>query len=783
MGGITQQPERVALPTQLRSCLNGYIAPEYGLGKRPGSQYVGKFSVADETVWHFVHMVERSNSEKYAIVYDGTTLKVVDLATGNTHTVTVTDSPNTYFSGASMRTDVRALTLGDTTYLLNTQKTTAMTGSTSPTLTNEALVWCRQFNANYITYRVIIRYSGTTYDSTETAVAANENAEDLMTRLQTNLNAAFGGSAASWTLTVKQGVLSIKRGDNASFEIEATDNLTGRTLTVVKNSCQSFADLPPIAPNGYKAKVVGDLSVDQDDYWVTFVSNNTNETLSTGRWEETIAPSTAYQIDAATMPYIVVRTSSTTFTVKKATWVDKASGDSTIGRQPSFIGRTISAMFLFNDRLGFLSGNSMIMSVAGDYNNFWRQTALTVSDDDPIDVYPSNPKVTSLYHAVPFDQSLLIFGNQSQFILQAGAQLTPRTVSLPLASSYDSSRDCVPISFGNSALFIQPNSPLSGSVNCSLLMSYRVAEGGSGAKFADNLFAQCPTIMDRVAVQLASCPARGIVTISEGPFSTSQLWVHQSIEVGGERLVSSPHVWKMVSGTRFYGTSFIGTDLYLILRRPNVTGALVIERIDTSNLAPFPLLDQRIPAASCTVSYNGGTNQSTVTLPTGVTVDAANHQLVYEYGGLATIISTTSTQLVVSGDVRGTLFNVGLKYTFTAQVNDFFVRRPSANGSTVVEDSGRLQVSRASLAYTRTGYLKATVVIDTMGDTFTYEVDGYSALTPLNTYIAGSAGTLQIPIAALNSGYTFTISSDKPYDCWVVSAQWQGIFNPKGRPI
>ena len=76
-------------------------------------------------------------------------------------------------------------------------------------------------------------------------------------------------------------------------------------------------------------------------------------------------------------------------------WGDREVGDETTNPVPTFVGRGISGMFFYQNRLGFLSEDAVILSQPGDYFNFWNNSAITISDADPIDMMASPPSLPS----------------------------------------------------------------------------------------------------------------------------------------------------------------------------------------------------------------------------------------------------------------------------------------------------------------------------------------------------------------------------------------------------
>ena len=77
-----------------------------------------------------------------------------------------------------------------------------------------------------------------------------------------------------------------------------------------------------------------------------------------------------------------------------------------------------------------------VLSKAGSFFDYFRDTMVAVLDSDPIDIAISHPKVSVIEHAVPFNEILILFSALTQFRLGADELLTPKTVNIkPLAES------------------------------------------------------------------------------------------------------------------------------------------------------------------------------------------------------------------------------------------------------------------------------------------------------------------------------------------------------------
>ena len=101
LGGVSQQPDPVKLPGQVREAENVYLDPTFGCRKRPGSELVAQLSidVPRDARWFPIF---RDNSERYAVaVYNdpGLRVRVWDLNQGTERTVAISESAEAYFEG------------------------------------------------------------------------------------------------------------------------------------------------------------------------------------------------------------------------------------------------------------------------------------------------------------------------------------------------------------------------------------------------------------------------------------------------------------------------------------------------------------------------------------------------------------------------------------------------------------------------------------------------------------------------------------------------------------
>ena len=131
--GVSQQPDNLRYPGQCDEQINAWSTVVEGLVKRPNSRFLYDTGLgADISTNLFSHYVDRDDDNQYLITYDSTNkLKAFDLTAVSigaaTLSIYVEDAAaSLYLTGATNPVkDLRALTIADSTFLVNKKKTVA----------------------------------------------------------------------------------------------------------------------------------------------------------------------------------------------------------------------------------------------------------------------------------------------------------------------------------------------------------------------------------------------------------------------------------------------------------------------------------------------------------------------------------------------------------------------------------------------------------------------------------------------------------------------------------
>ena len=127
--GVSQQPDNLRFPGQCDEQINAWSTVVEGLVKRPNSRFLYDTDLgANIGANLFTHFVDRDDENQYLITYDSTNgLKAFDLTvsiygTGEISIYVPSIAATNYLSTTNPLKDLRALTIADSTFLLNTSK-------------------------------------------------------------------------------------------------------------------------------------------------------------------------------------------------------------------------------------------------------------------------------------------------------------------------------------------------------------------------------------------------------------------------------------------------------------------------------------------------------------------------------------------------------------------------------------------------------------------------------------------------------------------------------------
>ena len=545
------------------------------------------------------------------------------------------------------------------------------------------------------------------------------------------------------------------------------DGFNNQAAFGIMRSVQKFTNLPATAPDGYVVKVSGEDGSESDDYYVKF--DDTDKV-----WKECVRPDLENEFDTNTMPHVLVREADGTFTFKTAEWNSRESGDDDSNPIPSFIGETINDIFYYRNRLGFLSGENVILSRSADFFNFWMASAIEVQDTDPIDLAVSDTKIATLYHAVPFDAELIIFSKDAQFALRTDGVLSPKDALLtPPVTHYGCSLKAAPVNAGRNIYFTAERSEYT------TVREFFTAADNTDSKDAQDITSHVPNYIPNGVYKIIPSNTENVVLyLTEG--EEESMYVYKYLFIDSVRQQASWSKWTF--GDKIYGGAFIDNYLYIIIER---NGYFCLEKMSfTFNTEDFidrepyrVLLDSKrvynVPKTLSEIVRE----ETTIDLKQ-VFGDLYDEQKTYSVvmSDGTYVVANEDGVVVLQGDYEGKDLVCGINYNFFIRVSKLYVKQESQSGVQSLLE-GRLQLRNFWFNYADSGYFKVTVRTSDKEDYEYVNTQRFMGTTSarLDT-MPFSSGKFRVPIYSLNTNCDIELESDTPTQVSLIGAGWVGNY-------
>lgn len=622
------------------------------------------------------------------------------------------------------------------------------------------------------------------YTTAVDTAAGALNVNDIVSNLTTGIN-----NLADYTATPIGNIIHIERTDNRVFNLQVRGGAADKALYGLKDSVNNVALLPAQGKDGMILKIANSSQSDADDYFVKFRTEG--GIPGQGSWEETIAPGIPTNLNNATMPHVLIREASGDFTLRplsdqydsENSWVGREVGDEKTNPIPTFVNKSIRDCFFFMNRLGFLSDDTVVMSQAGDYFNFFQGSAIAISDSDPIDMAASSTKPAKLKSAIGTPAGLLLFAENSQFLMSTeDVAFGPSTVKMKEITNYSYNSDVHPVETGVSVLFATSAETFT-----------KVFELSTDSLQARALVSENTRIVPEYIPPdlsiLTSVPNSSMVLMGTGD---EKLYVFKFFNTGNERNFAGWAKWQMSTPIKM--VSFAHDTGYFV--GFNESSEVVLSRMEliddpeTSPIRAFnssftPRLDHYIYASQTSVNNNYGPSTARITLPDGFKVDGKSAFLVATYEGTETFyISPTigtandgSCYIDVDNALLSSQYIIGLGYTMKVELPSFFVKsgediRADRRNTPMVENlyidlyfSGRYEAT-----VSKTGYTDKTVDL---------------IMSRSDIYLANSAAiedfsTRVIPIYSRGDLAKVTVTAPDPLPASFTSYSWEGHYSTRG---
>ena len=609
----------------------------------------------------------------------------------------------------------------------------------------------------------LVRPEPTPFDA-DTAVTGDTILGGIIDELPTGINARVIGTG-------------IYLSSANAFNVEVAEE---DLMRVMQSSVNDVTKLPNQCRHGYVVKISNSRMSDEDDYYVRFEGENDKD--GSGSWSECAKPGIVLGFDAATMPVIIQRTATTTFTVSQFTYQDRTVGDDQTNPLPSFVGSRINKVLFFRNRLAFLSGENVVLCRPGTVGlpDFFIETALTVSAADPIDISASSTFPSEIFDGIELNTGLVVFSTNQQFLLSSDdTVLNPDTAKLRSISTFNYNKDIPPISLGTTVGYIDNSNKFSRFNE----MANVAREGEPNIVEVSKVV---PTLLPKDIDLLTNSRENSLVLY--GKTGSNVVFGYRYFQVTEKRTQAAWFKWTFKNNLLYH---FIIDDEYFFLDVDNYLQSVKLVQDDTDPSITLDGTDFQLNIDNHTTvsggSFNATTNLTTfssvswlssVTNPFTnlVVVDTnANAARVGRYGKPTT---TGSTSFTLPGDWSGVTLKIGYIYEYSVKFPRIYPTRQA--GEQVRADvNSSLVVHRVKFHFGKVGLYETT--LERVGKSDYTEIYESSIL---DEYDVSDAPYLDeyiktVPVYERNMNVDITLKSSHPAPATLRAMSWEGDYSPR----
>lgn len=725
--------------------------------------------------------------------------------------------------------DLAILTVEDTTFIVNRKRPVANNTDKADARPFEAMVWVRQ--AAYArTFSVVVTPATGTPVSASLHTPDGTSASDG-TYVDTDLIAAclynepyvIGGTngaqssssklsdltSQGFTVTCVGPIIYISH-PTIDFSLQTGDGQGGTAMPAIKDTVQSFSDLPKLAPSGFTVRIVQQGGTDADDFYVKFVLS---AGATTGVWEECIAPGADLGLDPKSMPVgLLYNEGSGVWTLEVLDWTHRTTGNKSLVPDPDFIGQTIEDLSFWHNRLALLAGEAVTLSSSEDPLRFYPRTLSTVLDTDPITLISPLPNRSVFRYAINFDTKLVVFGDRGQCQITSDGPSKPGNTRIDLMTTYEfGTPPEVAAAFGQP--YVRPPRP-QGSNGKVYFMAPRGRDWSSVYELkvdnvinvtdAEDLSTAVPRYYPSGVDRVANCPVNFLM--GYGKSGGSQLTMHLFRYAGGERVQNAPFRWNLPTGYTLGGSFFINTRLMVLAARGGKSYLLMADTspdlIDDGSSRLLTSLDMRVKdtglGGHIEVNVGLGGDITVWTLPYDIPAGVLPQVAVRAPGGQGGIqmgddplpslpegfsppvvaVNVATRQIAVRGDFTGCPVWIGLPYSAIWELSKLYAQ--AQPGEPI--HTGRTSIRRMRADVSGTGFLKAEVTARGR-DPRTSIYTGYKLDDPASLYdlAPDSSGVFSFPVMTENEQARIRFIADSHFQARILGVEWVAELNTKAQ--
>lgn len=840
IGGVSRQPDAKKLPGQVREIDNGYCDPTFGLTKRNGFQYLataGSYTSDEDELknasWFFINRDARElyfgciTTDKQIKIWnalDRNTPVTVEYEEEKDSEGNVTYDARDYLEVPDPvfpQTEKQAhgnfdtLTVRAQTFIVNKTITVEEDSSEVYPLKERATIKLMELVTN-VPYDVTITigdgdpvpctFTQPIPEESDPPPTADDYLEGIKADIETNLP----------DLIVTKFATSLEiESPGVPFSIDVKGGVTGAALEVYQDTVGNSSRLAATTKDGRRVRIQNTTD-EKSYYFVKFVANDAETDGGTGYWEENLGWSeddegvnllASAGLVNATMPHALKNTDVNTFKFERIKYTERLVGSEQSNAAPSFVNEKISSIFIYSNRLGFLSTENVILSAAADFENFYFVSAQTIIDSDPIDLNCSSIRPANLFAAIPQTQGIILFSQNEQFNLFSDGQfLTPLDATLRSISNYEATPTVMPVDIGTSIIFTSKTP----SYTKTLAMTTR---GQDNSPIVVDISKVAADYVPSSITDLTASSQNSFISLSSQ--SNNLVYIYRFFNNGQQDIMQAWFRWLTPGSTQ---TLVIANDQVFTVCKTGseyvILGASLAQAADAGMNGRLKEVNPRIDMffspmeyPDTPITYDASTNLSTIPTPytkqvigTPIVVQVppmgtrtpggtifdipltyqqgpdAGKPFAEDTGYLPEVVATTDGNWAIKGDWtdKANRLLVGYRYSFVVDLPTTFFRTQGVSDYTAV-----LTISRYKFSFGDTG------IVEFRSSAF--GSDTWNKVEPVpsaNYYGADNApftneNLITVPIYQKNQHFKFQIRSSTPAPVTLNSMMWEGQYSPR----
>jgi hypothetical protein len=410
----------------------------------------------------------------------------------------------------------------------------------------------------------------------------------------------------------------------------------------------------------------------------------------------------------------------------------------------------------------------VVFSEAGEFFNFDRTTVSSLLDSGPIDVTVSSTKVTNLKSATIFQENLMLFADNVQFVMKGGDLFTPKTVSVSPTTNFSLDDSVSPTPLGSYVYFPFTRGSYTGlrelalSANTETYDAVEVTEHVP-AYIPSNIIAMAGTTSEDV-IALLSANEKG------------SLYIYNYFWNNNQKVLSA---WSKFTFTgEIRGIEFIDSSLFLLITNNGETNLveMPLESGLSDDAGYVTHLDNRVAvtvtngSSTITLPYTPEDNSVEVYTTDGLKLNCTN-------SGATVTLAQAVNDVDENGDPINTDVWVGIPYTMKYTFSEQLFKAKAGNGKSP-SNAAKMRIRNGSIYYADSAYFKVKVTPkyrDTYENVFTPDVVGSSTIGSLTL----GSGFYRFPVFTKPQDTTITIENESALPSTFQSAEFESFVHSR----